>query len=115
MQNKPKAVQQIRALSPGTKKQVCAPETPQASNQEAGEEMGQYAEWRDWLRAIIFDRTIALEVGSKCVVKGFVESVQEETRCVKALPSFPDTRVQHADLGIPKKREPVKCMASRIT
>lgn len=35
-----KSIQQIRGLSSGTKKAGLSPETPQASNQEAGEDMG---------------------------------------------------------------------------
>lgn len=34
-----KSIQQIRGVSPGTKKQVCGPDTLQASNQEVGEDM----------------------------------------------------------------------------
>lgn len=34
-----KSIQQIRGVSPGTKEQVCGPDTLQASNQEVGEDM----------------------------------------------------------------------------
>jgi hypothetical protein len=35
-----KSIQQIRGVSLGTKKQVCGPDTLQASNQEVGEDIG---------------------------------------------------------------------------
>lgn len=45
MQNKPKAVQQIRALSPGTKKQVCAARNTPSEHRKAGERYGASVAW----------------------------------------------------------------------